>query len=370
MPAPPITVTPADDGTIRLWDYGVLPTNPAAVNRQNLQNVILSMPPRRRLRVYGTCNLDQAPELAWSFHPEQTKGWTQPFAVEGVGPNGHGFAGNFAGPLLKRSASDPANPSNTATGSVTLRDLELNNFHRDGGGFYGDRLQDCGFYHVSSQFGAFGIRIGSAVSGSSVLPNQDLAFEDCNFSGQLTRSGGNQDGIGLDVLSAGSFHARNCRGYNCGTVFNFVRGSGILDAGHCEVNQRVVKVGDGANWAGEIRLSDCEGTGQALVVVGKGGNGVRIYIANAVCTGNIITPQPQCGIDVQTGSGQVELVSTRLGGSFAVAALRLAGNGPVLATGSTMQSVSKTGAPVGPNTLLVAPMTLAQLNARCCVGIP
>lgn len=234
------------------------------------------------------------------------------------------ISGNFPGPLLCYNFDGL-----DASAACKICGITFQNVHPDGWGLLLTRadnstVKDCAFY------GANGLAIGRKLADGRSSTNLGNAVRDCLFQGNI-RQFANGIGCALNMIG----EVDNCRFFQWGTALSISRAVNVR-GGRFENNSLALVTGtapDGIDLA-----TNCTLTGIGFeanvrpVTIGKATfysvlSGLWIH-----GTGNSITAaSPQIGVVAQAGSGELVMNCVSSNGAFQIAAVRLAGNGPVVA---------------------------------------
>ena len=309
------SVTPVD-GVVYAQHYGV--PGDGTDQTAALQALIQQVPPNTTIDVEGDILLTRTVDETMGM--SKTGGFGTSSGIRLASTGGAGIHGSFAAPLLGRNLAG----ANT-TASEYFSNITFRNTDPDGIDVELEQVQDVTVDHCRFEGGGEGFVVGRATR-----TNQDIRVRDTTFVGDLERTPGF---VGADV-SAGRCDFYSVAVYQCGIGLSL---GGLVNVfgGHFEVDTVGIQTGNRRDFQGIIQGVDFEADGTAIEVA-KPTIGLTLDAINILGDLQHVGPGatwPDYAVDVERGSGAVFMSNVTVAGSFNSAAIRLAGNGPVVCIG-------------------------------------
>lgn len=345
--APPAIVT-GPDGTVDASKYGVTPGIDCTVAFKRLvgpelpKHATILLPPGR-LTVSAT--VDARTGVKNAFHVDHL--WLQGAGAV-PGNLGTTIKGNVAGALVAYNAA-----GFDAAASVRIDGISFVNDHPAGIGLQLERI-DSGTIRSC----VFGPSHRGLVIGSKLATNVEISVRDCAFIGSLARF---PAGIGASLNMHG--HVDTIVATQWGDAA--IELTRQVDVSHARLEQNRCGVRTGTTlgasrpYSGHISGLTTEATITPIQIT-KNTQYAKFSVLKIHGTGNALG-NPTAGFDAQPGSGPITIDTAAITGAFSVAAIRLDGQGPVVALNVTGAVTNATGTPwqVG-----MAPAKLTTLQSN------
>ena len=320
------------DGTIDASKYGVTPGIDCTIAFQRLvgavlpKNATILLPP-------GTLNVtaivDARTGVKNAFHVDHL--WLRGAGAV-PGNLGTTIRGNVAGPLVAYNTAGL-----DAAASVRIDGISFVNDHPAGTGLQLERI-DSGTIRSC----VFGPSHRGLVIGSKLATNVEISVRDCAFIGSLARF---PAGIGASLNMHG--HVDTIVATQWGdAALELAR---QVDVSHARLEQNRCGVRTGSSlgvsrpYSGHISGLTTEATITPIQIT-KNTQYAKFSVLKVHGTGNAIGA-PTVGFDAQLGSGPITIDTAAITGAFSVAAIRLDGQGGVVASNVLGAVANASGAP-------------------------